>query len=129
MAKGNGDKLVAAKQEFERDFKLTALVTQLNDLATKISEVEDQCRSKGRLKCGKSSKRCRMVNNRSRRQGAEEVGELDLIRCLTQDIFKLESVKLSEPREIIGESPTMSAIPTKTAIWTPTTIGDPVKFN
>uniref|UniRef100_M0ZKZ6 Uncharacterized protein n=1 Tax=Solanum tuberosum TaxID=4113 RepID=M0ZKZ6_SOLTU len=48
MAEENGCKLAETNQEVERDFKLTALVTQLNDLATKISEVEDQCKSQGR---------------------------------------------------------------------------------
>uniref|UniRef100_M1DHG8 Putative plant transposon protein domain-containing protein n=1 Tax=Solanum tuberosum TaxID=4113 RepID=M1DHG8_SOLTU len=60
MPEGNGSKLAETNQEVEKDFKLTALVTQLNDLATKISEVEDQCKSQGRnngvlavtVKCG-----------------------------------------------------------------------------
>uniref|UniRef100_M1DIV1 Integrase core domain containing protein n=1 Tax=Solanum tuberosum TaxID=4113 RepID=M1DIV1_SOLTU len=33
---------------------------------------------------------------------AKEVGDPDLIRCLTQDNFKLESVKLSEPRKLLA---------------------------
>uniref|UniRef100_M1DVK9 Uncharacterized protein n=1 Tax=Solanum tuberosum TaxID=4113 RepID=M1DVK9_SOLTU len=68
---------------------------------------------------------CRVARNKSSRRVADVVGEPDLIRRLTQDIFKLESVNLGEPREIIGES---SAIPTKTVVWTPTATGGPVKF-
>uniref|UniRef100_M1D935 Putative plant transposon protein domain-containing protein n=1 Tax=Solanum tuberosum TaxID=4113 RepID=M1D935_SOLTU len=45
MAEGSGGKLAEANQEVEGDFKLAALVTQLNDLATKISKVENQCKS------------------------------------------------------------------------------------
>uniref|UniRef100_M1DDS1 Polyprotein protein n=1 Tax=Solanum tuberosum TaxID=4113 RepID=M1DDS1_SOLTU len=48
MAKGNGSKLAETNQGVERDFNITALVTQVNNLATKISEVEDQCKSQGR---------------------------------------------------------------------------------
>uniref|UniRef100_M1DSP8 Uncharacterized protein n=1 Tax=Solanum tuberosum TaxID=4113 RepID=M1DSP8_SOLTU len=48
MAKGSGGKLAEANQEVVGDFKLAALVTQLNDLATKISKVENQCKSQMR---------------------------------------------------------------------------------
>uniref|UniRef100_M1CER9 Uncharacterized protein n=1 Tax=Solanum tuberosum TaxID=4113 RepID=M1CER9_SOLTU len=48
MAEGSGGKLVETNQGVEREFKLTALVTQLNNLASKISEVENQCKSQGR---------------------------------------------------------------------------------
>uniref|UniRef100_M1DXU1 Putative plant transposon protein domain-containing protein n=1 Tax=Solanum tuberosum TaxID=4113 RepID=M1DXU1_SOLTU len=50
MAERSGAKLTEANQEVEGDFMLTALVTQLNSLATKISEVENQCTSLGRGK-------------------------------------------------------------------------------
>uniref|UniRef100_M1DIR6 Integrase core domain containing protein n=1 Tax=Solanum tuberosum TaxID=4113 RepID=M1DIR6_SOLTU len=45
MAEGSGGKLARMNQEVEGDFKLVALTTQLNDLATKISKVENQCKS------------------------------------------------------------------------------------
>uniref|UniRef100_M1DCN8 Uncharacterized protein n=1 Tax=Solanum tuberosum TaxID=4113 RepID=M1DCN8_SOLTU len=48
MAEGNGSKLAEMNQEVKRNLKLTALVTQLNDFATKISEAEDQCKIQGR---------------------------------------------------------------------------------
>uniref|UniRef100_M1DCW4 Integrase core domain containing protein n=1 Tax=Solanum tuberosum TaxID=4113 RepID=M1DCW4_SOLTU len=83
---------------------------------------------KKRLMCGKCSKMCRMAGNNSSRGVTEEVGEHDLIHHLTQDIFKLESVKLSEPRKIIGESPTMSAISTETTVGCPTLTGGSIKF-
>ncbi|KAH0682745.1 hypothetical protein KY290_021340 [Solanum tuberosum] len=39
MAGENGDNSTEMSQEVERDFELTALVTQLNELSTKITEV------------------------------------------------------------------------------------------
>uniref|UniRef100_M1DSG8 Uncharacterized protein n=1 Tax=Solanum tuberosum TaxID=4113 RepID=M1DSG8_SOLTU len=48
IAEGNSGHSAEMNQEVERDFKLTTIVTQLNELATKISEVENQCRSQGR---------------------------------------------------------------------------------
>uniref|UniRef100_M1DTH3 Integrase core domain containing protein n=1 Tax=Solanum tuberosum TaxID=4113 RepID=M1DTH3_SOLTU len=51
-----------------------------------------------RLKCGK----CWLASKWSSRRITEEVGEPDLILHLTQDIFKLESVKLSEPRRSLA---------------------------
>uniref|UniRef100_M1DH26 Integrase core domain containing protein n=1 Tax=Solanum tuberosum TaxID=4113 RepID=M1DH26_SOLTU len=48
MAGGNGDNSVEMSQEIERDFEFTALVNQLNELSTKITEVENQCRNQGR---------------------------------------------------------------------------------
>uniref|UniRef100_M1DRZ7 Integrase core domain containing protein n=1 Tax=Solanum tuberosum TaxID=4113 RepID=M1DRZ7_SOLTU len=51
-------------------------------------------KEKDRLKCGKFSKKYRVASNRFYRRVTEEVDESDLIRRLTQDIIKLESVKL-----------------------------------
>uniref|UniRef100_M1DT68 Integrase core domain containing protein n=1 Tax=Solanum tuberosum TaxID=4113 RepID=M1DT68_SOLTU len=48
IARGNSDNSAKTSQEVERDFKLTALVTQMNELSTKISEVDNQCKSQGR---------------------------------------------------------------------------------
>ena len=48
MTEGVGGKPVEADQEVEGDFTLAALVFQLNDLTTKISEVENQCKRQGR---------------------------------------------------------------------------------
>lgn len=48
MVKGRGGKSVEVNQEVEGDYKLTALVSQLNDLAIKIYEVENQCKYLGR---------------------------------------------------------------------------------
>jgi len=48
MTEGVGGKPVEADQEVEGDFKIAALVSQLNDLTTKISEVENQCKRQGR---------------------------------------------------------------------------------
>uniref|UniRef100_M1DLS7 Uncharacterized protein n=1 Tax=Solanum tuberosum TaxID=4113 RepID=M1DLS7_SOLTU len=45
---GNGDNSAETSQGVERNFELTALVTQLNKLSTKITEVENQCKSQGR---------------------------------------------------------------------------------
>lgn len=41
MTKGNTGMSAEANQEVEEDFMLTSLVSQQNDLATKITEVED----------------------------------------------------------------------------------------
>lgn len=41
-------KSVEADQEVEGDFKLNALISQLNDLTTEISEVENECKRQGR---------------------------------------------------------------------------------
>uniref|UniRef100_M1DZH2 Uncharacterized protein n=1 Tax=Solanum tuberosum TaxID=4113 RepID=M1DZH2_SOLTU len=65
----------------------------------------------------------KQVQSASRRSGRQTRP-----RRLTQDIFKLESVKLGEPRKIISESPTISAISTKTVVWTPTATRGPIKF-
>lgn len=43
-----GGKLVKADREIEADFKLTALVSQLKDLTTKIFEVENHCKRQRR---------------------------------------------------------------------------------
>jgi len=40
------DHMAKTNQEVERDFMLTALVTQLDDLTNKISEIEIQCKGK-----------------------------------------------------------------------------------
>uniref|UniRef100_M1DTN7 Uncharacterized protein n=1 Tax=Solanum tuberosum TaxID=4113 RepID=M1DTN7_SOLTU len=48
MVEGKGSKSAETSSGVERDFKLTALLTQLNELATKISKVENQCKSQGR---------------------------------------------------------------------------------
>uniref|UniRef100_M1DPL8 Polyprotein protein n=1 Tax=Solanum tuberosum TaxID=4113 RepID=M1DPL8_SOLTU len=53
MAEGNGGNSAETSQEVERDFKLTALVSQLDELAIKILEVENQCKSQMRFKCRK----------------------------------------------------------------------------
>jgi len=45
MAGGNCDNSAETGQEVERNFELTALVTQLNELSTKLSEVENKCKS------------------------------------------------------------------------------------
>lgn len=55
-----------------------------------------------RLKCGKCSKKCKLASNSSSRWVAEEVGDPDLIHRLTQDIFKLKSVKLGEPPNLLA---------------------------
>ena len=43
MAEGVGGNLVEEDQEFEGDFRLTTLVSQINDSTTKISKVEKIC--------------------------------------------------------------------------------------
>ena len=47
MAEGSGGKFVEVRVEVEGDFILSAIVTQLNDLTTKISKVENICKSQG----------------------------------------------------------------------------------
>uniref|UniRef100_M1DGM4 Uncharacterized protein n=1 Tax=Solanum tuberosum TaxID=4113 RepID=M1DGM4_SOLTU len=48
MAEENGGNPVEMKQEVERDFTLPVMVTQLHELTTKITEVENLYRSQGR---------------------------------------------------------------------------------
>ena len=48
MKKGVGVKPVEAYQEVESNFIIAALVSQLKDLTTKISEVENHCDCKGK---------------------------------------------------------------------------------
>uniref|UniRef100_M1D9Z1 Integrase core domain containing protein n=1 Tax=Solanum tuberosum TaxID=4113 RepID=M1D9Z1_SOLTU len=48
MAEVVGGKSIEADREVEGDLKLTALVSQLNDLTTKIPEVENQWKRQGR---------------------------------------------------------------------------------
>jgi len=48
MTKGVGAKIVEAGKEVDSDFTVVALVSQLNDLTIKISEVEDLCRHQGK---------------------------------------------------------------------------------
>ena len=48
MAEESGGKSAMVNQEVEGDFLLVVLVTQLNDLATKFSEVQNQCKCQGR---------------------------------------------------------------------------------
>uniref|UniRef100_M1AX13 Uncharacterized protein n=1 Tax=Solanum tuberosum TaxID=4113 RepID=M1AX13_SOLTU len=81
MAEGNGRKLVETNQEVERDFMLTTLVTQLNDLSTKISKVEDQCRSQGTYISPHEQKKSRdMENNR-----VEDILQIILQKITDQD--------------------------------------------
>uniref|UniRef100_M1DUU3 Uncharacterized protein n=1 Tax=Solanum tuberosum TaxID=4113 RepID=M1DUU3_SOLTU len=48
MAEGVGGKSVEADREVRGDLKLTVLVSQIIDLTTKISKVENQCKRQGR---------------------------------------------------------------------------------
>ena len=48
MAKKEDGNLVEANREVEGDFELTAFVSQLNNLTTRISKVENQCKRQGR---------------------------------------------------------------------------------
>ena len=48
MTEQVGGKSVEVDQEVESNFIIVALVSQLNDLNTKISEVENQCKCKGK---------------------------------------------------------------------------------
>lgn len=48
MGEGSSDKKVETNQEVESDIKLSALVTQLNDLTTKLTAVENKCKIQGR---------------------------------------------------------------------------------
>uniref|UniRef100_M1DNS2 Integrase core domain containing protein n=1 Tax=Solanum tuberosum TaxID=4113 RepID=M1DNS2_SOLTU len=64
MAEGKGGKSVEVNQEVEGDFKLTALVPQLNDLATNISEVETQCKRQGRYMLPHERERSRSNENK-----------------------------------------------------------------
>lgn len=46
-AEGCGCKLDDSNQDVESDFKLSGLITKLNNLATKILEVENSAKAKG----------------------------------------------------------------------------------
>uniref|UniRef100_M1DB58 Integrase core domain containing protein n=1 Tax=Solanum tuberosum TaxID=4113 RepID=M1DB58_SOLTU len=131
----------------ERDQSMAKIMTQLDILSKNVmgasargvnvvrvgyanfEEMKFEALFNEEVEVWKVLKKCRVARNRYSQRVTVVIGEPNLICCLTQHIFKLESVKLGEPREIIGESPTMSAISTKSIIWTPTSTGGPVKFS
>uniref|UniRef100_M1DY53 Integrase core domain containing protein n=1 Tax=Solanum tuberosum TaxID=4113 RepID=M1DY53_SOLTU len=117
MAEGNGDNSAETSQEVEMDFELTALVSQLNELSTKITEKENQCRSQGRYIPPHERKQFRdRENNRvedTLQVILQKITEQDRmleemkksIEVLNQMVFGIEFEKMVENRHVgsIGE--------------------------
>uniref|UniRef100_M1DDG8 Integrase core domain containing protein n=1 Tax=Solanum tuberosum TaxID=4113 RepID=M1DDG8_SOLTU len=81
MAGENGDNSADTSQGVKRDFKLTALVTQLNELSAKIVKVENQCKSQVMYIPPHDKKQSRdMENNR-----VEETLQIILQKITKQD--------------------------------------------
>uniref|UniRef100_M1DZF7 Uncharacterized protein n=1 Tax=Solanum tuberosum TaxID=4113 RepID=M1DZF7_SOLTU len=104
------------EKDQERDQNMAKIMTQLDIFSKNVmgagarsvnvvgvrsvnpEEAKFQALYNEEVKVWKVFEKCRLANQKSIRHIAEEVGVLDLNRRLTQDIFKLESVKLGEPR-------------------------------
>lgn len=64
-----------------------------------------------RLKYENCSKENSLERNRSSRHVTKEVGELNIIRLLIQDILKIRVYKTGRATRIVGEPPTFLMIP------------------
>uniref|UniRef100_M1DW48 Polyprotein protein n=1 Tax=Solanum tuberosum TaxID=4113 RepID=M1DW48_SOLTU len=96
MAEGNGSNSVETSQEVERDFKLTALVTKMNELATKISSVENHCKNQGRYIPPHERKQ-----SRDRDKNRVEVTLLIIPQKITEQDRMLE--KMKENIEVLNQ--------------------------
>uniref|UniRef100_M1DP70 Integrase core domain containing protein n=1 Tax=Solanum tuberosum TaxID=4113 RepID=M1DP70_SOLTU len=89
MTKGVGVKPVEADQEVKGDFEIAALVSQLNDLTTKICEVENQFKRQWRYILPHARKKCR----EDEKSHVEDTFQIILQKITDQDLV------LNEMRE------------------------------